>query len=132
MNNLSETHSDLAACRLLWQLGPSASSATLWTRPDQNCCLRTGRTESHDAADEPDVQTEECFYFEKLEEVFEVLLSSLSSDMESVCVWLVCVCVLRVGAHSSLDRSGHAHLDHQHDHLVSHGNAASGKTHIVC
>ncbi|XP_044077262.1 stromal interaction molecule 1-like isoform X2 [Siniperca chuatsi] len=47
--------------------------------------------------------------------------------MEGVCVWLVCVCVLSVcvGAHSSLDRSDHAHLDHQHHHLVSNGNRAS-------
>ncbi|KAM9348430.1 stromal interaction molecule 1b [Symphorus nematophorus] len=47
--------------------------------------------------------------------------------MEGVCVWLVCVCVLsvRVGAHSSLDRSDHAHQDHHHHHLVSNGNAAS-------
>ncbi|KAM8741754.1 stromal interaction molecule 1b isoform 2-T2 [Acanthopagrus schlegelii] len=47
--------------------------------------------------------------------------------MEGVCVWLVCVCMLGVcvGAHSSLDRGDHAHLDHQHHHPVSNGNAAS-------
>ncbi|XP_036975253.1 stromal interaction molecule 1-like isoform X3 [Acanthopagrus latus] len=47
--------------------------------------------------------------------------------MEGVCVWLVCVCILGVcvGAHSSLDRGDHAHLDHQHHHPVSNGNAAS-------
>ncbi|XP_040906767.1 stromal interaction molecule 1-like isoform X2 [Toxotes jaculatrix] len=45
--------------------------------------------------------------------------------MECVCVWLVCVCMLSVcvGAHSGLDRGDH--LDHQHHHLVSNGNAAS-------
>ncbi|XP_070699462.1 stromal interaction molecule 1-like isoform X2 [Pempheris klunzingeri] len=47
--------------------------------------------------------------------------------MEGVCVWLVCVCVLSecVGARGSLDRSDHAHLDHQHHHLVSNGNNAA-------
>ncbi|XP_076606278.1 stromal interaction molecule 1-like isoform X1 [Chaetodon auriga] len=47
--------------------------------------------------------------------------------MEGVCVWLVCVCMLSacVEAHSSLDRSDHAHPDHQHYHLVSSGSAAS-------
>ncbi|XP_022625130.1 stromal interaction molecule 1-like isoform X1 [Seriola dumerili] len=48
--------------------------------------------------------------------------------MERVCTWLVCVCMLSVcvEAHSGLDRSDHAHLDHQHHHhLVSNGNAAS-------
>ncbi|XP_067465109.1 stromal interaction molecule 1-like isoform X1 [Thunnus thynnus] len=47
--------------------------------------------------------------------------------MECVCVWLVCVCALSVsvGAHSGLDRSDHAHPDHQHHHSVSNGNTAS-------
>ncbi|XP_049895414.1 stromal interaction molecule 1-like isoform X5 [Epinephelus moara] len=50
--------------------------------------------------------------------------------MEGVCVWQVCVCMLSVcvGAHSSLDRSDHAQLDHHHHHhhhLVSNGNTAS-------
>ncbi|XP_056253400.1 stromal interaction molecule 1-like isoform X2 [Seriola aureovittata] len=48
--------------------------------------------------------------------------------MERVCAWLVCVCMLSVcvEAHGGLDRSDHAHLDHQHHHhLVSNGNAAS-------
>ncbi|XP_029957307.1 stromal interaction molecule 1-like isoform X2 [Salarias fasciatus] len=38
--------------------------------------------------------------------------------MGCVCVWLVCVCVLSVcvDAHSGLDRSDHAHMDHQHHH----------------
>uniref|UniRef100_A0A8D3AGM7 Stromal interaction molecule 1b n=1 Tax=Scophthalmus maximus TaxID=52904 RepID=A0A8D3AGM7_SCOMX len=35
---------------------------------------------------------------------------------------MVSVCV---GAHGGLDGSDHAHLDHQHHHLVSNGNAAS-------
>lgn len=57
--------------------------------------------------------------------------SLLPPDMECVCVWLVCVCILRmcVEAHSSLDKGDHDNLDHQHHHLVSDGNAASGKTH---
>ncbi|XP_056909387.1 stromal interaction molecule 1-like isoform X2 [Takifugu flavidus] len=49
--------------------------------------------------------------------------------MESVCSWLVCactLCVLFVGADSSLDVGDHAHLDHQHTHLVSPSNTASG------
>ncbi|KAM7373844.1 hypothetical protein PAMP_006541 [Pampus punctatissimus] len=47
--------------------------------------------------------------------------------MECVCVWLVCACLLSVcvGAYSGLDRSDHAHLDHQHHRSVSNGNAAS-------
>ncbi|XP_041807692.1 stromal interaction molecule 1-like isoform X2 [Chelmon rostratus] len=47
--------------------------------------------------------------------------------MEGVHVWLVCVCMLsvRAEAHSSLDRSDHTHLDHQHYHLVSNDDAAS-------
>ncbi|KAM7397438.1 hypothetical protein PAMA_005636 [Pampus argenteus] len=47
--------------------------------------------------------------------------------MECVCVWLVCACLLSVclGAYSGLDRSDHAHLDHEHHDLVSNGNAAS-------
>lgn len=57
--------------------------------------------------------------------------SLVPPDMECVCVWLVCVCMLRmcVEAQSSLDKGDHDHLDHQHHHLVSDGNAASGKTH---
>ncbi|XP_030294009.1 stromal interaction molecule 1-like isoform X3 [Sparus aurata] len=56
-----------------------------------------------------------------------ILTTAVMSDMEGVCVWLVCVCMLGacVGAHSSLDRGDHAHLDHQHHHPVSNGNAAS-------
>lgn len=56
--------------------------------------------------------------------------SFLFLDMESVCSWLVCVCtlcVLFVGADSSLDVGDHAHLDHQHTHLVSPSNTASGR-----
>ncbi|XP_029304351.1 stromal interaction molecule 1b isoform X2 [Cottoperca gobio] len=45
--------------------------------------------------------------------------------MESVCVWLVCVCVLSVCAHSSLHRSDPAHLGRHHHHLVSNSNGAS-------
>ncbi|CAK6982195.1 stromal interaction molecule 1-like isoform X5 [Scomber scombrus] len=46
----------------------------------------------------------------------------------SVCVLLVCVCAfgVSVDAHSGLDRSSdYTHLDHQHHHSVSNGNAAS-------
>lgn len=58
---------------------------------------------------------------------------SLHSDMEGVCLWRVCMWMLCVciGAQSSLDRSDHAHLDHQHHHLASNCDAASGRTHTV-
>ncbi|XP_068187025.1 stromal interaction molecule 1-like isoform X4 [Antennarius striatus] len=45
--------------------------------------------------------------------------------MEGVCVWLVCASVC-VGAHSSLNRDLHTHPNHQHNHPVSNGDAASG------
>nr|XP_046265784.1 stromal interaction molecule 1-like isoform X2 [Scatophagus argus] len=45
--------------------------------------------------------------------------------MDSVCVWMVCVMSVCVGAHSSLDKSDHDHFDNQIDHLVSNGNTAS-------
>uniref|UniRef100_UPI0037E9C73B stromal interaction molecule 1-like isoform X2 n=1 Tax=Semicossyphus pulcher TaxID=241346 RepID=UPI0037E9C73B len=47
--------------------------------------------------------------------------------MEGVCVWLLSVCLLSVcvRAHSSLDRSDHAHLEHHRHHLDSNGDAAS-------
>lgn len=43
-----------------------------------------------------------------------------------MCVWLVCLCMLSVlaEAHSGLDRTDHAHMDHQHHHLI-HRSAAS-------
>lgn len=52
--------------------------------------------------------------------------------MEGVCAWLVCVCALVVGADGSPDSGDHAHLDHQHTHMVSRSNAASGKKHPRC
>ncbi|KAM6911405.1 stromal interaction molecule 1b isoform 2-T2 [Lycodopsis pacificus] len=50
--------------------------------------------------------------------------------MEGVCVRLVCVLSVCVGAHSSLGRSDHAHLDphhhhHHHHHHPPNSNAAS-------
>lgn len=57
--------------------------------------------------------------------------------MEGVCAWLagVCVlCVLFVSADRSLEAGDHAHLEHQHTHLVSTSNAASGRKYsrFVC
>ena len=104
------------------------------------CCLLSK------SCDAVVLQWNNCRPTEKLEDVLllwnvwrhSVLMwknvsSSHSSDMEGVCVWLVCVCMLGVcvGAHSSLDRGDHAHLDHQHHHPVSNGNAASGRTHTA-
>lgn len=46
--------------------------------------------------------------------------------MECLCAWLMYVCLsVHVGAHGVLDRSDHAHLDHQPHHVVSGGKASS-------
>lgn len=59
----------------------------------------------------------------------------LFSDMGRVCAWLVGVCALSVlseSADTSLETGDHAHLDHQHTHLVPTSNAASGKKSSRC